>query len=203
MNPGRVVHCKVESYDVYIGRDVDPNTGELPPRDWGNPFRLGRDGDRRSVIRRHRLHVLQRPHMVDMAREELKDRVLGCWCKPEDCHGDFLTVLASTVPVEHTDVGCSCYGERICDSCCGLYVCKFCGGAEGGLPSECPRVRLTGDQHDSVYAGLLNYIAGEWVEGCYDTTGKQNMPFWAGIVHVSERKKSTEVSVSSLTLNDK
>lgn len=30
----RVVHCKKERYDVYIGR----------PSKWGNPFEIGRDG---------------------------------------------------------------------------------------------------------------------------------------------------------------
>ncbi|MFM7243676.1 MAG: DUF4326 domain-containing protein, partial [Planctomycetaceae bacterium] len=31
-----VVHCKRSAYDVYIGR----------PSKWGNPFEIGRDGDR-------------------------------------------------------------------------------------------------------------------------------------------------------------
>jgi hypothetical protein len=25
---------------------------------------------------------------------ELKDKTLGCWCKPEKCHGDVLAALA-------------------------------------------------------------------------------------------------------------
>jgi hypothetical protein len=41
--PCRVVHCKREPYDVYIGR----------PGPWGNPFRIGRDGDRATVLWRY------------------------------------------------------------------------------------------------------------------------------------------------------
>ena len=36
----RVVNCKKEPYDVYIGR----------PSKWGNPFKIGRDGSRQEVI---------------------------------------------------------------------------------------------------------------------------------------------------------
>src|SRR6478752_2841576 len=48
-----VVHCKCESYDVYIGRGRCPQTGEVGR--WGNPFRIGSDGDRDEVIGKYRL----------------------------------------------------------------------------------------------------------------------------------------------------
>jgi hypothetical protein len=35
----RVVHCKVEPFDIYIGR----------PSKWGNPFKIGKDGSRESI----------------------------------------------------------------------------------------------------------------------------------------------------------
>jgi hypothetical protein len=41
----RVVHCRREKYDVYIGR----------PSKWGNPFVVGRDGNRLEVIKKYRL----------------------------------------------------------------------------------------------------------------------------------------------------
>lgn len=37
---GKVVHCKREDFDVYIGR----------PGPYGNPFTIGRDGNRKEVI---------------------------------------------------------------------------------------------------------------------------------------------------------
>jgi len=39
----RVVHCKREAYDVYVGR----------PGPWGNPFRIGVDGYRQEVIEKY------------------------------------------------------------------------------------------------------------------------------------------------------
>ncbi len=49
MEPTRVVHCKRERYDVYIGR----------PGPWGNPFVIGRDGTREQVIAKYRTWLLQ------------------------------------------------------------------------------------------------------------------------------------------------
>lgn len=40
----RVVHCKKAAYDVYCGR----------PTRWGNPFAIGKDGDRAEVIRKYK-----------------------------------------------------------------------------------------------------------------------------------------------------
>lgn len=78
-----VVHCKKEPYDVYIGR----------PSAWGNPFKIGRDGSRADVVKQYELWLLQQPWLMRDLRA-LKDRRLGCWCKPEACHGDVLARLA-------------------------------------------------------------------------------------------------------------
>jgi len=79
----RVVNCKHERYDVYIGR----------PSKWGNPFVIGRDGDRAAVIAKYREYLLAKPELL-AALPELKRKVLGCWCKPAACHGDVLAELA-------------------------------------------------------------------------------------------------------------
>ncbi|SRR5712692_6230957 len=73
----RVLHCKKEPYGVYIGR----------PSKWGNPFVIGRDGRRGEVIRKYEEWVKTQPHLM-AALHELKGKLLGCWCKPQDCHGD-------------------------------------------------------------------------------------------------------------------
>jgi hypothetical protein len=39
----RVVHCKREAFNVYIGR----------PGKWGNPFVIGKDGTRAEVIAKY------------------------------------------------------------------------------------------------------------------------------------------------------
>jgi len=78
----RVVHCKKEKYDVYIGR----------PSKWGNPFKIGEHGDRKTVIEKYRLWILSNKKLFNDL-DELDGKVLGCWCKPEPCHGDVLVEL--------------------------------------------------------------------------------------------------------------
>ena len=75
----RVVHCKKEPYDVYIGR----------PSKWGNPFIIGKDGTREEVIDKYEAYIMDRPDLIE-ALPELQGKVLGCWCKPKACHGDVL-----------------------------------------------------------------------------------------------------------------
>jgi len=79
----RVVHCKRERYDVYIGR----------PSKWGNPFTIGKDGTRAQVIERYEEYLLGSPDLM-AALPELMGRVLGCWCAPKPCHGDILARYA-------------------------------------------------------------------------------------------------------------
>lgn len=78
-NISKVVHCKREPYDVYIGR----------PGKWGNPFVVGKDGTRTEVIEKYRIWLLNKPELLTKI-VELKDKVLGCWCSPQACHGDVL-----------------------------------------------------------------------------------------------------------------
>ena len=86
----RVVHCKREKFDVYIGR----------PSKWGNPFEIGQPHpvhghgmDREEVITLYRHWILGRPDLL-RSLPELQGKVLGCWCAPKGCHGDVLVDLA-------------------------------------------------------------------------------------------------------------
>lgn len=74
----RIVHCKKEEYDVYIGR----------PSKYGNPFIIGMDGTREEVIAKFEAYLLGFPQLLEDAKRELKGKVLACWCAPELCHGD-------------------------------------------------------------------------------------------------------------------
>ena len=61
---------------------------------WGNPFVIGRDGDREAVIARYRDHYLpSRPDLLGRL-SELPGKALGCWCAPLACHGDVLAGAA-------------------------------------------------------------------------------------------------------------
>lgn len=83
----RVVNIARDPYQVYIGR----------PGPWGNPFVIGRDGDRATVIAKHAAWVVRQPELM-ACLGELRGRVLGCHCKPEPCHGDTLAALADGRP---------------------------------------------------------------------------------------------------------
>ena len=87
----RVVHVSKALYDVYIGRGLDPMTGVESK--WGNPFRVGQDGNRAECLRKHKEWLLQQPELME-ALSELQGKILGCWCKPKLCHGDTLAELA-------------------------------------------------------------------------------------------------------------
>ena len=80
---GRVVHCKREPFDVYIGR----------PSKWGNPFVMGKDGRRDQVIEKYEAWLKTQPGLL-AALPELRGKVLGCWCAPNACHGDVLLRLS-------------------------------------------------------------------------------------------------------------
>jgi hypothetical protein len=78
-----VVHCKKAKYDVYIGR----------PSKWGNPFEIGKDGSRETVINKYRLWLWKELKAGKVTKEEileLEGKTLGCWCAPLACHGDVL-----------------------------------------------------------------------------------------------------------------
>ena len=79
VNQTRIVHCKRESYDVYIGR----------PSKWGNPFEIGKDGTREEVIEKYESYIMNTPNLINDL-QELIGKILGCWCKPKACHGDIL-----------------------------------------------------------------------------------------------------------------
>lgn len=60
--------------------------------DWGNPYRIGPDGDRAQVIEAYRRWISARADLLARL-EELAGMRLACWCAPRACHGDVLAEL--------------------------------------------------------------------------------------------------------------
>ena len=93
--PTTVVNKHVEDFDVYIGR----------PGPWGNPFIIGRDGDRNTVIMKFAKWLIRSPNpRAQWMREhirELHDKRLGCFCSPDKCHGDVLAWTAIRFSSNH------------------------------------------------------------------------------------------------------
>jgi Domain of unknown function (DUF4326) len=69
---------------IYIGRGSK----------WGNPFRIGVDGDRAAVIAKHARWLRDQHHLL-RALDELRGKDLLCFCAPAACHGDLLLRLAN------------------------------------------------------------------------------------------------------------
>ena len=57
--------------------------------DWGNPFEMGKDGDRDTVCESYEI-FFPRKFSLHNRIDELKGKVLGCWCYPARCHGMYL-----------------------------------------------------------------------------------------------------------------
>ena len=84
-----VVHVRKADFDVYIGRSF----AEFGESEWHNPFLIGKDGNRKEVIAKYREYILSQPELLAQL-PELKGKILGCWCRPQACHGDVLVELA-------------------------------------------------------------------------------------------------------------
>ena len=73
---------------IFIGR----------PTQWGNPFVIGKHGNRVEVIARFRAYAEKRLAQEPEWLEPLRGKNLTCYCYPERCHGDVIVSLIEAVP---------------------------------------------------------------------------------------------------------
>lgn len=93
MSKTRVVHCKLEPYDILIDRTTK----------WGNKYIIGKDGTRREVIAKNKADLIKN-HDLIKDLHELDGKTLGCWCKTSPdvpCHGDTLIELLEESKIAH------------------------------------------------------------------------------------------------------
>lgn len=93
MKETKVVNKYRHKYDVYIGRGSK----------WGNPF-THKQGtmakhiveSREQAIEKYREYITtgEGKHLLNDLHE-LKGKTLGCFCKPQACHGDVLVELVN------------------------------------------------------------------------------------------------------------
>lgn len=84
----KVVNIKRYRCDVYIGRAGRGYDGYF-----GNPFRLMPGEARGSTLAEYRDYFHKRLESDPEFRERihaLKGKTLGCFCKPNPCHGDVI-----------------------------------------------------------------------------------------------------------------
>jgi len=89
----RVVHFKKEPFDIYIGRKQGGLYNKWAyPKELRESFTKGTP--RKEIIKAYEEYLLSNEELMNSLCE-LKDKVLGCWCKNEggggkSCHGDIL-----------------------------------------------------------------------------------------------------------------
>jgi hypothetical protein len=98
-----VVDVMSQPHNVYIGRALAQRFRGIILHNpyhgfWGNPFKIGVDGDRQQVVELYERWLLHDPAAHEHRRRlpELHGRILGCHCHPKPCHGDVLAKLADT-----------------------------------------------------------------------------------------------------------
>lgn len=74
---------------LYIGRYVEYVKANKSK--WSNPFSVAEYG-RDECLVLYETYIRDTPKLYDNLHE-LQDKELGCWCKPEECHGDVLIRL--------------------------------------------------------------------------------------------------------------
>lgn len=110
-----VVNCKVKyirptysdlrdwmacENNIYIGRKgivfIDNKRFPEHSSKFANPYKIGKDGDRETVLHKYRLYILNElKNNTDLLGDlvAMKGKTLGCWCCPDKCHGDILLEL--------------------------------------------------------------------------------------------------------------
>ncbi len=85
--------------NVYIGRGgtvfIGSRSISYPGSKWGNPFKPTKHNTKEQRIRQYEEYIRERIERECLQKEllSMKGKVLGCWCKPEGCHGDVLVRL--------------------------------------------------------------------------------------------------------------
>lgn len=77
----------------YYGKVPEGAVSIMRDSPFGNPFHLGRDGDRATVIKKYRRYLWDRLQTDPEFRAKvkaLKGLRLCCVCAPKPCHGDVL-----------------------------------------------------------------------------------------------------------------
>lgn len=80
--------------NLYIGRKgiVFIDNVRYPSYDspWANPFKISDEFNRDQVIIKYRKYILVKLRSGELDIADIYGKRLGCWCKPDACHGDVL-----------------------------------------------------------------------------------------------------------------
>lgn len=96
MKKSKIVNIKMidgirPEYDIYIGRSLNYPKAKFSQSKWHNPYSVKKFG-RKKALKLYEEYIRNTPELWN-SLYELQDKILGCWCKPEACHGDILIKL--------------------------------------------------------------------------------------------------------------
>jgi len=78
-------------HTLYIGRNMSVYVKGTNESIWKNPFSVKKYG-RDKCLELYETYIKNNKELYDKLNE-LENKELGCWCKPEQCHGDILIKL--------------------------------------------------------------------------------------------------------------
>ena len=88
-----------EPTNTYIGRETKNIAGSK----WGNPYKLkDYNNCRKTVVSLYEEDIQNNGDLLNSI-DELKGKVLGCWCAPLPCHGSVLHRLANNTQLQSRD----------------------------------------------------------------------------------------------------
>ncbi len=79
--------------NLYIGRNMNYYVKGALASKWQNPFPVKTHGLDKCLELYE--EYIKNSDLINQINE-LEGKTLGCWCKPEKCHGDILLKLLST-----------------------------------------------------------------------------------------------------------
>lgn len=89
-----------DSDNVYIGRSnvviIDKKRFPNISSPFCNPYKEGKDGTLDQIIQKYEIYIRDKIDKDENLKQQLIDmygKNLGCWCKPEKCHGDILVKI--------------------------------------------------------------------------------------------------------------
>ena len=83
------MHSGKDEYLLRWARSTDRFVRIDRTSEWGNPYEMPADGDRETVCKSFEIYF-SRKLSLHIKIGSLAGKVLGCWCYPEQCHGEYL-----------------------------------------------------------------------------------------------------------------
>jgi len=173
-----VVNVRKENFTVYIGRGaggtahiMNSTVGE---RGWlGNPFPLSKYSRKESINEYRKVFYkkINSDPEFKAAVKDLKGEILGCYCKPKDCHGDVIAEYLNKLDISADADRTSLVAEKevgkksVSDVEEGTemgYMAEMCPGIKRMLVSE---YDMTAEERRLAYNKLhVGSVGSPWLE---------------------------------------